>query len=367
MTTGDRPPTIYDDSDSSIPKLKPVAGCQSQTIVSAIITGYNYANFLPDAIESVLGQTRIPDEIIVVDDGSTDHTAEVVARYVDRGVRYVYRENGGAGAARNTGIRESKGDWIAFLDGDDRWLPDKLAVQLAHAERNPTVGLVTGSERQVFASGGEPYDVRRKPVGAADFYPRILIENTIGNPSLTLVRRECFERVGLFDETMPLGQDWEMWIRIARAFPVGVVDAVLILFTRHDTSLTAGKLSGRYESNRKLQRRYIRLVRSPLLRMRLLMSAQSMNLYYTAAALADNPGERGPAFRTALGAALLDPFYESRNKAGLLIRTAFGRSVFSVLKRLRQQRTTTGIQSGEADEKRATFDSKSSSANGLPR
>lgn len=119
-------------------------------MISAIITGYNYARFLPAAIESVLAQTRVPEEIIVVDDGSTDNTAEVVGRYADRGVRYIFRQNGGVSAARNTGIRASKGDLIAFLDGDDRWLPEKTALQLAHFERYPSAGIVTGGECQVY-------------------------------------------------------------------------------------------------------------------------------------------------------------------------------------------------------------------------
>lgn len=307
--------------------------------ISAIITGYNYARFLPAAIESVLTQTLPPDEIIVVDDGSTDDTAAVVARYADRGVRYVYKENGGAGAARNRGITESRGDLLAFLDGDDRWLPDKLALQVEHIERNPTVGLVTGSERQVYESGGDSFYLRRKRVGAASFYPRILVENSIGNPSLTLIKRECFEQVGLFDETMPLGQDWEMWIRIARRFPVGVVDAPLILFTRHATSLTAGKSASRYKSNRQIQHRYIRRLPSSALRLRLLLAAQSMNFYYSAAALADDRSgrERPKAFALALGATLLDPLYETKNKAGVLLRAVLGRPTFDRLRSCRRR------------------------------
>jgi glycosyltransferase involved in cell wall biosynthesis len=306
---------------------------QRSTSVSAVITAYNYARFLPGAIESVLGQSRVPDEIIVVDDGSTDDTAEVVGRYADVGVRYVYRANGGAGAARNTGIRASQGDLIAFLDGDDRWLPDKTALQLDHFERYPSVGIVTAGECQVHESGGTPLVVRRKPVGSASFYPLILVENVIGNPSLTMVRRRCFETVGLFDETMPLGQDWEMWIRVARHYRVGVVDAVLILFTRHPQSLTSNRRVERYASNKRLRRRYLRAVRSPLKRLRLAMGAQSMNLYYLAASLADTPS-RGRAVAAALGAMLLDPVYKSRLKAGLLVRTAFGRRAFDLLKRL---------------------------------
>jgi len=308
--------------------------------ISAIITAYNYAGFLPAAIESVLEQTRPADEIVVVDDGSTDDTARVVARYADRGVRYVYKANGGAGAARNRGIRETSGELVAFLDGDDRWVAGKLALQLAHLEKNADVGLVTGSEWQVYSSGAQPYLLRRLPVASAEFYPGILIENTIGNPSLALIRRECFDKAGLFDESMPLGQDWDMWIRLAMVCRVGVVDAPLILFNRHGGSLTANKVLERYRSNLLIQRRYIRCVADPMLRMRLFLSAYSMNLYYTAAALADSPqppaasSHRRLAFGMALASALLNPAYETRNKAGLLARTAFGRPAFDRLRRI---------------------------------
>src|SRR5207248_2095495 len=152
------------------------------------------------------------------------------------------------------------------------------------------VGVVTESEWQVYESGARPYLLRRQPVASANFYPGILVENTIGNPSLALVRRKCFDKARMFDETLPLGQDWEMWIRIAMRYAVGVVDAPLILFTRHASSLTANKLMERYRSNREIQRRYIRRVPDPLLRLRLSLAAESMNLYYTAAALTDGTG-----------------------------------------------------------------------------
>ena len=101
-----------------------------QTTVSAIITTYNYGRFIEGAIDSVLHQTRPPDEVVVVDDGSTDDTAAIVARYRSRGVRYIYQQNAGAGSARNRGIQATSGELVAFLDADDRWLPDKIALQL---------------------------------------------------------------------------------------------------------------------------------------------------------------------------------------------------------------------------------------------
>jgi hypothetical protein len=160
-----------------------------------------------------------------------------------------------------------------------------------------------------------------------------LVENVVGNPSLTLIRRECFERVGMFDETMRLGQDWDMWIRIAREYPVGVVDATLILFMRHPGSLTARPAWDRYRSNRVIQGKYIRAESSPLSRLSLLMAAQSMNCYYTVAALLEQSAPTWGVRCLALAALLLDPTYETKLKMGVLFRAMFGRAA---LRRFRQ-------------------------------
>ncbi|MEP6776135.1 MAG: hypothetical protein ABJA50_11120, partial [Chloroflexota bacterium] len=168
------------------------------------------------------------------------------------------------------------------------------------------------------------------------------ISRIAGN--LTLIRRECFDKAGLFDENMPLGQDWDMWIRLAMVCRVGVVDAPLIFFNRHGGSLTANKVLERYSSNLRIQRRYIRRVPDPVQRLRLFLSAYSMNCYYTAAALADSaqppaaPPHRWRAFSMALSSALLNPTYETRNKAGLLARTALGRPAFDRLRRISASR-----------------------------
>jgi hypothetical protein len=175
--------------------------------------------------------------------------------------------------------------------------------------------------------------VRRRPARAARLYPRLLIENLIGNPSLVLVRRACFVRVGGFDEDLPLGQDWEMWIRIARAYRVGVIDAPLIDFTQHEGSLTAGKVVERHHSNRLIRRRYLGEVR-PLARRAYLWGAgQSMSCFYMAAALADQPGRHGSTLPLALLALALDPGYRTKEKVGLCVRAALGPAVFARTRR----------------------------------
>ncbi len=311
--------------------------------ISVIITTYNYARFLPGAIESVLGQTYMPDEVIVVDDGSTDDTAQVAARYADRGVRYLYKENGGASSARNAGIRASQGELLAFLDSDDRWMPDKLAKQVEHMEKYPQVGLVTAGERQMSigadGEGQAPWLLKREAVGTANVYRTMLVENFIGNASLTLIKRECFRRVGLFDEGIGLGQDWDMWLRIARIFPVGVIEEPLIQYTRHAGSISAGKVWERYNSNRAFHRRYIGKLRSPLMRLMCMRAAQSMNLYYTAVGLNDSRGMRPASTVLALAALLMDPFYKGKLKLGLLLRAALGHATLGRIKGMARRRT----------------------------
>lgn len=302
--------------------------------VSAIITTYNYGPYIGGAIESVLQQTRRPDEILVVDDGSTDNTAEIVGRYADRGVRYLYKRNGGASSARNAGIRATGGDLLAFLDSDDRWLPEKTEIQLTHLAEYPSAGLITGGEWQVQEVSGERRLTRRRFVGAQNLYRQLLVENMVGNSSLALIKRDCFRQVGVFDEKVGLGQDWDMWLRIGRRFPIGVVDAPLMTMIFHEGSMTSGQSGGRIVSNNAIQRRYIGRVRSPLLRLILLCKARSMTYFYVGAGAADTAGKRLEALRFATLALLLDPTYETRLKVALFFRTLFGRQAFSRVREL---------------------------------
>ncbi|HEX8597882.1 MAG TPA: glycosyltransferase family 2 protein [Chloroflexia bacterium] len=312
--------------------------------VSAVITTYNYARFLPPAIESVLAQTLPADEIIVVDDGSTDDTAQVVARYADRGVRYVYKENGGGSSARNAGILASNCDFIAFLDGDDRWLPHKLERQVEQMVRYANVGLVSGGEWQVDARGEHPYLVARQAIEAAGVYKQMLVENFIGNTSLALVRRSVFDKVGMFDEKVPLGHDWDMWLRIAREYPISVIGEPLIYYTRHSGSLSAGKIEQRYRSNREFHRRYIGQLPSAWDRFWIARAAQSMNLYYTAVGLADDRGRRFSALGLAVLALVMDPFYKAKLKLGLVLRSLFGAKMVSRISHTLRARVSHGTR-----------------------
>ncbi len=161
--------------------------------ISAIITAYNSEAYLDDAIKSVLRQTLRPSEIVVIDDGSTDDSAKVAQSYANVGLRYVGQDNQGQGAARNRGIRETDGEWIAFLDADDIWSDDKLQRQLEFAESHPEIRMVSGNKLWWDVEENSYRLVRYGQVSAKNFYKELIVKNIVGGTSLMLIRRALFE------------------------------------------------------------------------------------------------------------------------------------------------------------------------------
>ena len=297
----------------------PQEGACVGPLVSAIITTYNYARFLPDALESVLGQTYSHLEIVLVDDGSTDATPTVARRYADRGVRYVARTHAGAGAARNTGLQMTSAPLIAFLDGDDAWLPDRVARGVAFLVRHPEVALVAG---HAFACDEhlEPravvYAGRRE---AGDAFESLLIDNVVLNPSSVLVRRSALTAAGGFS-VIPVGQDWDTWLEVAKRFPIGFIDGAVALVRRHGDSLSPTDPRHRIDINREILERHLPDLRPawrrPLVRRRSVSSA-----YFHAGLSSAQRGDRRRASRYAMRAAALDPVTLARRKATLVFRT----------------------------------------------
>jgi glycosyltransferase involved in cell wall biosynthesis len=182
--------------------------------ISVIIPAYNQADYLGESIQSVLHQDYKDFEIVVVDDGSTDNTAQVVREFSDPRVGYVYQENRGLAGARNTGIRNSCGQYLSFLDSDDLFLPENLSLLVTELENNPDVGFVSG---QVI-----PVDENGKPVGKIfeNHLPSDPSFLLLGNPvqvGCMMLRRSHQEKVGYFDESLRSYEDWDMWLRLARA------------------------------------------------------------------------------------------------------------------------------------------------------
>jgi glycosyltransferase involved in cell wall biosynthesis len=201
--------------------------------VSVILTIYNQAKFLRDAVSSVLGQSFADFELIAIDDGSEDESFEILASFSDPRVRRVRQENRGVAAARNRGFKLSKGAYINFLDGDDYFGPDKLARQVEVLDSSPEIGLVFCDVTTVDAEGRPSSDYTVKS-GLRPFSENLLAALLAGGfmpPHAVLMRREVFEQVGMFDEDPSLAgnEDYDLWLRIAaeghRAFFVDAKDA----------------------------------------------------------------------------------------------------------------------------------------------
>jgi glycosyltransferase involved in cell wall biosynthesis len=183
--------------------------------VSVVIPTYNQASLLPEAIASVCAQQWPNLEIIVVDDGSTDDTQKVLNQLSsERSLRWFRQNNAGAAAARNRGIHAATGEWIAFLDADDFWLPAKLAIQFEQLEKHGADFSFTNS-RLRFENGHE--SELRCPIVERPLFHQLLTGNLFGTPTVVL-RKSCFDRVGLFDEQLRTGEDWDMWLRLASTF-----------------------------------------------------------------------------------------------------------------------------------------------------
>lgn len=198
--------------------------------VSVVIITYNKADTVGPAIESVLRQTYTDHEILVVDDGSTDNTAEVVGRYGAR-VRYLPKENGGTGSARNLGISQARGKYVALLDGDDLWLPRKLELQMAALMREP--GLV-GAQCSAYLVDERlrVFDVRVCRPERDTLRDFLMFRNLPAFSSTVVVRREVFGKVGGFGTDLVILSDWDMACRLARTGTVRSVPEPLVLY-RH--------------------------------------------------------------------------------------------------------------------------------------
>lgn len=192
-------------------------GASEPGLVSIIIACYNQAHFLGEAIESALAQTYAKREIVVVDDGSTDNTAEVARRHP--GLHYIYQENAGPSAARNAGVGNSRGEYLVFLDADDRLLPDALKIGVGSLRQHSDCAFVSGFCRLVVADGSllsQP----EQPCIETDHYLELLRRNYIWCPASVMYRRNAFEAVHGFNESLGRGEDYDLFLRISRNYPV---------------------------------------------------------------------------------------------------------------------------------------------------
>ena len=193
--------------------------------ISVIIPTYNRRNTLPRAVESVLNQTYKPIEIIVVDDGSTDGTKEMFSEMYPL-VRYIYQVNSGVSSARNTGIKSASGDWIALLDSDDEWLPDKLDRQVKLLQDNAEIRFCHTNEIWIRNNVRINQKKKHQKYGGNIFNKCLDICRI--SPSSSLFHTSVIKDVGLFDESLDVCEDYDMWLRITSKYPVLFLDQPLI-------------------------------------------------------------------------------------------------------------------------------------------
>ena len=217
--------------------------CAGSPRVSVVIPTYNRESTIGIAIRSVLDQTFADFEILVVDDGSTDSTESVVRGFGDPRVFYVRQQHGGLPAvARNNGLRRARGEYVAFLDSDDLWLRDKLAVQVAYMDANPEVGL---SYTNTYQFTRDPSRCQRKPwLSTEETLSGHVFEQLYGHqriPNLTvMIRTSVRNTVGLLDEDERLkaNEDYEYWLRIAHRYPIGYIDRPLAKYRHHPDGIS---------------------------------------------------------------------------------------------------------------------------------
>ncbi|GFO77370.1 hypothetical protein BPLS_P5768 [Bathymodiolus platifrons methanotrophic gill symbiont] len=193
--------------------------------ISLIIPSYNRGTLLRRALVSVLEQSRPPDEIIVVDDGSTDNTAQVLKQEFPQ-VKVIVQINQGISAARNTGIRQAKGNWIAFLDSDDTWLAEKLAIQVRALQQSPDTKVCHTEE--IWIRNGTRVNAMNKHKKTGGWIFKQCLPLCAMSPSSIMIHCSVFDDVGLFDESLPACEDYDLWLRISAKYPVLFIEQPLI-------------------------------------------------------------------------------------------------------------------------------------------
>lgn len=206
-------------------------------LVSVIVATFNRAHIITPSIESALQQTLTNYEIIVVDDGSTDNTREFLSSRFGDSIRYIGKDkNEGLASARNTGIEASRGTYIALLDDDDLWLPEKLALQVDRAQKNPSLGLVYCGAYKVNEEGELLEQI--KPSKRGNIFEDMLYRNyLLGPASIALIAKDVLLKTGYFDKNLCPCADWDMWIRIARCAEVDFVEEPLVHYVLHDKNM----------------------------------------------------------------------------------------------------------------------------------
>lgn len=205
--------------------------------VTVIIPVYNRSDYLKKAITSVLQQTYRPKEVIVIDDGSSEEIKTVVKKFDDKCLTYAWQPHQGVAAARNFGINLSKTNWLAFLDSDDYWLPTKLAVQVKFHQHNPDIFISQTNE--IWLRNGKCLNQKKHHQKLAGDIFKPSLARCLISPSAVMLHKKILLAVGLFDETLPACEDYDLWLRVALRYRVGLVtDALVVKNGGHNDQLS---------------------------------------------------------------------------------------------------------------------------------
>jgi glycosyltransferase involved in cell wall biosynthesis len=227
--------------DSSLTNASPLLASMAIPRVSVLIPAYNRAGYLLETVNSALNQTFTDLEVVIVDDGSTDNTAQVVGGIPDPRVNYLYQENRGVSAALNTAWRSARGKYLSMLGSDDVWLPNLLEELVPVLDADPNLGLVYARAQGMDAQGKPLSQI----LGAPEKFPGEPLESILYGDFVcgiaALFCRASLERVGGFDETMTGNEDWDLWIRLAEHYRFAFCDKILARYRMHPHSLTGGR------------------------------------------------------------------------------------------------------------------------------
>ncbi len=229
---------------------EPIIEDDEQPLVSVIIPTYNREKYIKDAVESVLNQTYKNIEVIVVDDGSTDNTQDVIKEIIEKDdrVKYIYQENQGSGSARNRGIQEANGEFIAFLDSDDAYLPyavERIVYLFKTQPENVKlvygdfINIVDGKDEKIYREIVEP---KPKPI----LFQQFLIGNPL-LPTIVMVKKDVFDETGLFDNSYKIAQDYDLWVRLILKYDIAKLNLPVSTYRIHEEQITKDRGLLRYE------------------------------------------------------------------------------------------------------------------------
>ena len=206
------------------------------TMISVIVPTYNRAHQLPRTLDSILCQSCSPKEIIVVDDGSTDETlALMTSEYPE--IVFIQQQNTGVSSARNVGIKRASGDWIAFLDSDDEWLPEKLEIQMKALYENPEIKICHTNE--IWIRNGKRVNPKKKHEKFGGWIFQKCLPLCCISPSSVIIHKSIFKEIGLFDYSLPVCEDYDLWLRITARNPVLYIEEpFLIKYGGHEDQLS---------------------------------------------------------------------------------------------------------------------------------